>query len=537
MRFWVYLTSALLPFAGIPYLSAQRVMYCEPVNDRWTIRTELVGKVGDYYWMQSTHRRRTTARTVDPRETEGQTFDIYDARMKPVNTFPSINITDATQKEYLIPGDNAFDQLIVLGGQRKTSFYVRRFEPDGTLVGRGRILDSLPFNESGNSWLLVRSEDRHLILLLGFQSITSYPPKLHALLFDQDWHLLSRRVYASPNITQPFIQDDFTNYPLENYTNSPVKLADNGQWLMMSPSRTDANFFLLFHFNAMDSVMTMKQIGLPLNSGMEDVNLAIDNQREEVTAAILSTFHYDVLKNVHVVHYSMKQKAFDFDSSYRFSTLVPGKVRDENLTKESFIAVNGNGFMLLKEYGRPFTEWYDDEGTMDQQWDPSALMIPTSTNIPEKAVRSPALHDGYARFPSLCGLGLEHLRGDLGIFYFPCRRTDSCWSAMLSKEQITELNSPNLSYFAVPRGDRLFLLYNSFFRNETPYGSTTVLDPKGDVLSDAISPMFWKFKTILQFQQARQISDDEVVIPYNNYFGRSGFAVVKFGVPGGVGEP
>jgi len=77
----------------------------------------------------------------------------------------------------------------------------------------------------------------------------------------------------------------------------------------------------------------------------------------------------------------------------------------------------------------------------------------------------------------------------------------------------------------------LFLLYNSFFRNENPYGSTTVLDHQGDVLSDAISPMFWKFKTILQFQQARQIAWDEVVIPYNNYYGRSGFAVVKFGEP------
>jgi hypothetical protein len=502
-------------------------MYCEPVNDRWTVRTELAGKAGDYYWMQSTHRRRTSGKAAA--ESEVQTFDIYDVRMKQVNSIPSYPATDATLKEYLVPGDNAFDQLVVLGEPKKTLLYLQRYEPNGSPVGSGHFLDSFPFNESGNSWLLVRSEDRQLILLLGFQSITSYPPKLHALLFDRNWRMLYHRVYAHPNITQPFIQDDFINYPLEDFTNSPVKLANNGQWLMTSPSRTNANFFLLFHFNTMDTAMTFKEIGLPLNSGMEDVNLSIDNLREEASAAILSTFHYDVLKNVHVVHYSMKKKAFDFDSSYRFSTLVPGKVRDENLTKESFIAVNGNGFMLLKEYGRPFTEWYDDEGTMDQQWDPSSLMIPTSNNVPEKAVRSPALHDGYARYPSLCGLGMDHLRGDLGIFYFPGRRADSCWSAMLSKEQTTELNSPNLSYFAVPMGDRLFLLYNSFFRNENPYGSTTVLDHQGDVLSDAISPMFWKFRTILQFQQARQISEDEVVIPYNNYYGRSGFAVVKFG--------
>lgn len=527
MRYWVYLTAALMPLAVTPCVSAQRVMYCEPVSDRWTVRTELAGKAGDYYWMQTTHRRRTTNRTADPRETEVQSFDIYDTRMKPVNSIPSFPVSDATLKEYLVTGDISFDHLVLLGGQKKTSLFLQRYSPDGMPVDKGRVLDSVPFNESGNSWLLVRSADQRLLLLLGFQSITSYPPKLHALLFDQDWRLLYKRVYAHPFITQPYIQDDFTNYPLEDFTNSPVKLANNGQWMMTSPSRTNSNF-LLFHFNAADTAMSYREIMLPGNSGMEDVNLSIDNMRGEATAAVLSTFHYDVLKNVQVVHYSMRQKAFDFDSSYRFSTLVPGKMRDENLTKESFIAVPGSGFMLLKEYGRPFTEWYDDESTYDMQWDPSSLMIPVS-NIPTKSLRSPALHDGYARFPSLGGLGVEHLRGDLGLFYFPCKRGDSCWSAVLSKEQTTELNSPNLSYFMVPMGDRLFLLYNSFFRNENPYGSTTVLDHQGDVLSDAISPMFWKFKTILQFQQARQISWDEVVIPYNNYYGRSGFAVVKFG--------
>lgn len=527
MRYWVYLTAVMIPLGITPYLSAQRVMYCEPVSDRFTVRTELAGKAGDYYWIQTTHRRRTTNKTADPRETEAQSFDIYDWRMKPVNTVPTLPVTDATLKEYLVTSQDFFDHLQLLGGPKKTTLFLQRYRPDGTPVDAGRILDTLSFNESGNSWLLIRSEDEQLMLLLGFQTITSFPPRLNALLFDRDWRLLYRRVYAHPFITQPFIQDDFTNYPLEDFTNSPVKLANNGQWLMTSPSRTNSNF-LLFHFGAMDTAMTYKEILLPGNSGMEDVNLSIDNQRGEATAAVLSTFHYDVLKNVHVVHYSMRQKAFDFDSSYRFSTLVPGKMRDENLTKESFIAVPGNGFMLLKEYGRPFTEWYDDESTYDLQWDPTSLMIPTS-NLPAKTLRSPALHDGYARFPTLGGLGVDHLRGDLGLFYFPCRRGDSTWSAVLSKEQTTELNSPNLSYFAVPMGNRLFLLYNSFFRNENPYGSTTVLDKRGDVLSDAISPMFWKFKTILQFQQARQITYNEVVIPYNNYYGRSGFAVVKFG--------
>src|SRR6187402_1165343 len=348
MRYWVYLTAVIIPLAVTPYLSAQRVMYCEPSTDRFTVRTELAGKAGDYYWMQSTRRRRPTGRTADLRGTEVQTFDIYDTRMKPVNTVQALPVTDATLKEYLVTGYHSFDHLVLLGGPKKTSLFLQRYTPDGVPIDKGRMLDSFPFNESGNSWLLVRSEDQQLMLLLGFQSITSYPPKLHAVLFDANWRMLYKREYIHPFITQPFIQDDFTNYPMEDFTNSPVKLANNGQWLMTSPSRTNSNF-LLFHFGSVDTAMTWKEIPLPGNSGMEDVNLSIDNMRGEATAAILSTFHYDVLKNVHIVHYSMRQKAFDFDSSYRFSTLVPGKMRDENLTKESFISVPGNGFMLLKE--------------------------------------------------------------------------------------------------------------------------------------------------------------------------------------------
>src|SRR5882762_7110321 len=108
MRYWVYLATVIMPLAVTPNLSAQRVMYCEPVSDRFTVRTELAGRAGDYYWMQSTNRRRTTTRTADPRETEEQTFDIYDTRLKPVNTVPSLPVSDATLKEYLVTGDNSF---------------------------------------------------------------------------------------------------------------------------------------------------------------------------------------------------------------------------------------------------------------------------------------------------------------------------------------------------------------------------------------------------------------------------------------------
>ena len=118
-------------------------------------------------------------------------------------------------------------------------------------------------------------------------------------------------------------------------------------------------------------------------------------------------------------------------------------------------------------------------------------------------------------------------RGDLCLFYFPARDTDSCWSGIIDKEQITEFNSPYLSYLVVPVKDRLFLLYNSFFRNnETQYGNTTILDYKGNQMTEQ-GLIYSKLSNILNFQQARQISDDEVAIPYEN-FKRAGFAIIRF---------
>jgi hypothetical protein len=143
-------------------------------------------------------------------------------------------------------------------------------------------------------------------------------------------------------------------------------------------------------------------------------------------------------------------------------------------------------------------------------------------------VRRPVIRDGYAKYRTLAALGGSHERGDLGLFYFPAGRGDSAWSGMISKEQVTELNSPNLSYLMVPVRDKLFFLYNSFYRGEDPYATTTILDHRGELLPDA-GVLFWKFRnTNLHFQQSRQISQEEVVIPYDNYYKRSGFAIVHF---------
>lgn len=526
-RLCIYLCACLLSVS--PYLSAQRVLYCEPYSDRFTIREELAGKVGDYYWIEAISRKKPVRHGGSRYVSEERTFDVYDTRMNLVNVINEIPYPGSLLKEYLVSGNDHFDKINLLASGKKVMIWLQRYDPDGQTPDNGRSVGEFPFYEPGNSFLMIRSEDRSRILLLGFEFQSSGPPRIHALQFDQDWQLLSSHVYRNSHFSQPAIQDDFTGYPLEDFNNGPVKLANNGEWLMMAPSRTNSNF-LLFHFSAVDTSIVSKEIMLPGTSEMEDVNLSINNERGEAVAGVLSTFHYEVLKNVQVIHYTMSTRSYDFDSSYRLNTVGYGRVKNGNLVRENFISVPGRGFMLLKEYGRPFEDWFDED-SYDEGWDPTTLFAansipdPGTGPSPDKLGASVA-RQGYARYRSM-GQPSTHERGDLSLYYFPAGRGDSCWSGMISKEQVTELNSPNLSYFVVPMKDRLFFLYNSFVKNENLYATTTVVDNKGKLVSDQ-GILFWRLRNTLAFQQSRQLSADEVVIPYDK-LGRVGFAVIMFG--------
>ena len=112
------------------------------------------------------------------------------------------------------------------------------------------------------------------------------------------------------------------------------------------------------------------------------------------------------------------------------------------------------------------------------------------------------------------------------MYYFPAVRGDSSWSGMISEEQITELNSPNLSYAVVPVQDKLYCLYNSFVRTNNMYAATTVLSGQGQLIADQ-GVLFWGLKSTLDFQRSRQVAPDQVIIPYLRY-GKTGFAVVAF---------
>src|SRR5580700_3299136 len=90
-------------------LNAQEVTFCEPYSDRFTIREEMLGKVGDYYWVSMTSRKRPAKRS--PAWEEERSFIVYDIRMTAVNEISHFSCPGEELKEYLINSPDHFDQL------------------------------------------------------------------------------------------------------------------------------------------------------------------------------------------------------------------------------------------------------------------------------------------------------------------------------------------------------------------------------------------------------------------------------------------
>ncbi|PWT71484.1 MAG: hypothetical protein C5B59_18095 [Bacteroidetes bacterium] len=498
------------------YASAQHVLYSPYIDDPF----EVIGKSDNYYWIIR-HETRKYGKHSPPADL--QHFEIYNSRMVMVNSSDPLVIPDNIVKQYFISATDYLDQLVIYASKGHDLLYLNRYAPDGRLIaGKHMVLD-LPFNEEGNSFIMARCEDKSKILILCFEGAPGEGIKLDAYLFDTNWKLLSKNVYKHPYITQPLIQDDLISFPIEYYTNNSVKLANTGEWLMATPSRTNNNF-LLFHFKGLDSAFIYREIQLPGASSWEDVALSVNNEKDEAFAGIVSVFRYQTLKNVQVVHYSLTNHQLDFDSSYRFNTLMAYRIMNENLIHESFIMVPGTGFMLLKEYGRPFESDFFDNNQYINPGGLQSVFAQNSISNNESALFMN--RDGYTRYSRLSGPRAVYNRGDLSLFYFPANAKDSCWSGIMDKEQTTEFNLPYLSYLVIPAKKRIFLLYNSLFRNDDQFSNSTVLDYKGNLLTDE-GLIYWKLTNTLNFQQSRQITDDEVAIPYDNYR-RKGFAIVRF---------
>src|ERR1700716_1459823 len=103
-------------------LAAQRVLYSPFIGNRSTVGIEVVGKAGDYYWIQKERWKRSE---------KEQSFEIYDARMNLVKTFSPFTFSDSTIKEYFVSGDKYFDQLVLVAGYKKTIVLLDRYAADG----------------------------------------------------------------------------------------------------------------------------------------------------------------------------------------------------------------------------------------------------------------------------------------------------------------------------------------------------------------------------------------------------------------------
>jgi hypothetical protein len=247
---------------------------------------------------------------------------------------------------------------------------------------------------------------------------------------------------------------------------------------------------------------------------VEDIVLSLDNEKQEAFAGILSRVRNPAVKDVRMVHYILSEKKIDFDTSYRFNTLASNKTKGENLYEEYLLAVPGKGCMLLKEYGRPFSSKYLGE---QQTGEASSI----ANNVTAASINK----NDYTRYGNLFGARNSFDRGDLSLYYFPASVDDTCWSGIINKEQMTELSSSYLSYVFLPKEEKLFFLYNSFFKNgQNQYSSTTILDQKGNALDEGV--VYWSMKNTLVFQKARQISENELAIPYERN-ARKGFAIIR----------
>ena len=503
-------------------LLAQRIMYAPPVEARSLLGFMIAGKVDTHYWIQKEKKKRHTGRHTEEQLKEEQDFDVYDSRLQLIKTVPAFPLGISSLKKYIVTGNLFFDEVVLSRSEHQTIVQLRRYSAAGVLMTSNEDIGTFPFNEPGNSFIMAVSEDKNKILLLGFESVSSSAPKLHAILFNGDWKKISYQVYEHPFITQPFIQDDFFCTPSSSLNNNPVQLADNGEWLMAAASRTNHNF-LLFHFSGNSNDLSYKEIALPSLYTMEDIALSIDNEKGGATAGILSRYRLTANKNVHVTHYSFSTDQFDFDSSYRFSTLAAIQSKDNNIIKENLIPIPDNSFMLLKEYGRTYSAW-NSENNLERPWDPQFII--TSNIFTNTPAHFPINTNGYTRYNNLGGLSDKYERGDLSLFYFPGHSHDSAWSGIINKKQITELNAPTLSYLFIPFPDKLIFLYNSIERNEDPFGFSTTLDTRGNLISDR-EVISWQSDQSLIFQQSVRITKNEVAVPYARNQQR-GFAVIKF---------
>lgn len=496
-------------------VKAQHVIYSPFFNSKSLLRFQIIGKSGDYYWAEKLQKAKYSGRKDATDIPPLLSIDLFNAKLELLNETQTTAVP-GVQKQWLLAGNKGLDQLFITNSFGNTKVICRRYFADENITSQTRLLDSLPFSVRASRYILVRSEDHSKNLLVIFENSDEEFTKLHALLFDSDWNPIYNREISHKEFSMPCIQDDELGFPSESFDNLPIKLANNGEWLMVSPSFISRNFSL-FHVCEDGSEYYFREIPVSIFYRMEDIAMSIDNDLREASVGLLSAYAKTTFKNAAVYKYSMKEGIVYFDSSYHFNS-QNRDIQNKNLTHESFIALKGGGFMYLKEYGSPF-EFEKPKIPFMTNWETAYLMASYSGTARDADENKQT----YILTRGLSPIPVIRKKGDLNLFYFPGVSSDSTWTGVLNMEQHTESNNPDLSYLLIPEQNNLYIVYNSTDGYDDPLATATTLNMKGQSTEDAL--VFWKMNKLLNFQLSHRFSADEVSVPYSG--NQQGFAVIR----------
>jgi hypothetical protein len=496
-------------------LHAQHVLYTESFHTRTSTHIQVIGKSGDFYWIEKLQKQKTNGRRNAPGLTGIQSVGLLDASLHVLAEYPVTQVP-GTLKQWLVCNKEGLDQIFAVRSAGITKIIRNHFTTDQWSDTKPAIIDSLPFSTDPSRLLLVRSEDQSKILLVAFEDTDPDSTRVHAMLYNADWSTIYHRSFNDEQFSQPCIQDDEIGFPAESFDNLPIKLANNGEWLMAYPSRISHNF-CVFHAGSKGSDHQFREITLSPFYKMEDIAMSIDNTLQEMSLGLLSALPNSSFKNVQICKYSIERQKFYFDSSYHFNTQFRNGPR-KNLSHESFVAVPGAGYLLMIEYGIPH-EFENPLQPVYHNWEAAFLM----TNYSEAPDENEPLKNGYTLRRGLHPIPFVRNRGDLNLFYFPAISKDSVWSGMLDIEQHAEANNPDLSYLLMPAGGKFYMIYNHFEGGTDPLATATTLNTHGQSSEEPL--VFWRMDRVLNFQRARRFTANEVAVPYRDNQ-QDGFAVI-----------
>src|SRR4030095_4487164 len=125
-------------------LTAQQVIYSETLNNRSSIRFQVIGKSGDFYWIEKLQKQKSANRRSAESVYTIQSFGLMDARLNLISELAAPQVIPETLKQWLVCGNKGLDQIIITGELGKTQIRCNRYRTDAETGSK--LVDSLPFS-------------------------------------------------------------------------------------------------------------------------------------------------------------------------------------------------------------------------------------------------------------------------------------------------------------------------------------------------------------------------------------------------------